>query len=145
MADAVVVERVIKAEPSVVFAYFTDPQRWLRWQGIDATIDPRAGGTFRVNVTGDGYACGVVVEVDPPRRFVFTWGWEMADNPVPPGSSTVEIDVLPDPAGSLVRLTHRDLPASMLEMHAVGWSHYLERLAIVAVGGDPGDDSWLTG
>jgi uncharacterized protein YndB with AHSA1/START domain len=143
MSDPVVVERLVKAAPEAVFSFFTDARRWLRWQGVDATIEPRPGGAFRVNVQGDGYATGVVLEVDPPRRFVFTWGWEMADNPVPPGSTTVEIELLPDPAGTLVRLTHRDLPDSTIPLHRQGWTHYVERLALVAADGDAGADPWI--
>ena len=84
------------------------------------------------------------------RRIVFSWGWELPDNPMPPGSSTVEIELEPDgPDGSatIVRLTHRGLPVPPLrEQHRLGWEHYLERLAEVAAGGDPGPDPWvLTG
>lgn len=143
MSEPIVVERVVRATPDVVFSFFTDARRWLRWQGVDATIEPRPGGTFRVNVRGDGYASGTVLEMDPPRSFVFTWGWEMAGNPVPPGSSTVEIHLLPVAAGTLVRLTHRDLPEVMVEPHGEGWTHYLHRLALVATRVEPGPDPWV--
>jgi uncharacterized protein YndB with AHSA1/START domain len=96
-----------------------------------------------MDVRGDGYASGHFVEVDPPRRIVFTWGWEVDGSPVPPGSSTVEIDLLPDPAGTRVRLTHRGLPPPEGLLHEEGWIHYVDRLAIVAAGGDPGRDPWL--
>jgi uncharacterized protein YndB with AHSA1/START domain len=145
MGDTVVVERLVKAPPDTVFAFFTDPVRWRRWQGVDAAIDPRPDGVFRVNVRGDGYASGRVLHIDPPHRIVFTWGWEMDGNPMPPGSTVVEIDLLPDPAGTLVRLTHRGLPDGMREPHAEGWAHYLDRLTVTAVGDDPGPDPWLTG
>jgi uncharacterized protein YndB with AHSA1/START domain len=141
--DTVVVERLVKASPETVFSFFTDPERWLRWQGLDATIEPRADGAYRINVRGDGYASGRFLHVDPPRRIVFTWGWEMEGNPMPPGSTVVEIDLLPDPAGTLVWLTHRDLPTEMRELHAEGWNHYVDRLAVVATGADPGPDPWL--
>jgi uncharacterized protein YndB with AHSA1/START domain len=141
--ELVVVQRVIKAPPEAVFSFFTDPQRWLRWQGLDATIEPHPGGEFRVNVRGDGYASGKVLEVDAPRRFVFTWGWEMDGNPLPPGSTTVEIDLVPDPAGTLIRLTHRNLPGPLRPPHAEGWTHYVQRLAIVATGDEPGPDPWV--
>jgi uncharacterized protein YndB with AHSA1/START domain len=140
---AVVVERIIKARPELVFTFFTDPTRWLQWQGVQATLDPRPGGVFRVNVDGgDGWASGHFVELDPPRRLVFTWGWELAGNPVQPGSSTVTVELIPDPAGTLVRLTHSDLPAEVAGSHADGWEHYLPRLALAVEGGDPGPDSY---
>ncbi|HEX9342386.1 MAG TPA: SRPBCC family protein, partial [Actinomycetota bacterium] len=109
-APVVTVERYVKAPPETVFTFFADPSRWLQWQGVHAQIEPRPGGRFRMDVMGDGYASGRFVEVTPPRRVVFTWGYEAPGSPVPPGSSTVEIDLLPDGDGTLVRLTHRGLP-----------------------------------
>jgi len=137
---AVVVERRIKAAPATVFAFFTDPARWLEWQGVDATIEPRPGGQFRMNVRGDGYASGAFTEIDPPRRIVFTWGWELPGNPVPPGSSTIEVELVPEGEVTLVRLTHRDLPPEACDVHRQGWEHYLDRLTVRAAGGDPGPD-----
>jgi hypothetical protein len=72
---------------------------------------------------------------------VFTWGWENEDALVPPGSSTVEVELVPEGESTLVRLTHRDLPADMRDQHAHGWIHYLGRLAVGAEGGDPGPDT----
>ena len=48
--------------------------------------------------------------------------------------------LIPDGEGTLVRLAHRDLPAEARDSHRAGWTHYLDRLAIVAPGGDPGPD-----
>jgi len=143
---AVVVRRRIEARPETIFSFFVDPARWLRWQGVEATIEPVPGGGFRMNVLGDGFASGRFVEVDPPRRIVFSWGWELPGNPVPPGSSTVEVDLEPDGDATIVRLTHRGLPLpAARDQHREGWGHYLERLATVATGGDPGPDPWLVG
>jgi uncharacterized protein YndB with AHSA1/START domain len=88
---------------------------------------------------------GSFLEIDPPRRVVFTWGWENSDLLVPPGSSTVEIDLVPDGDGTLLRLVHRGLPPRTRAPHGEGWNHYLDRLVIRAEGGDPGPDPWLTG
>jgi uncharacterized protein YndB with AHSA1/START domain len=116
------------------------PDRWLRWQGVDAELEPRPGGVFRMNVRGDGYASGRFTEIDPPHRIVFTWGWEQPDSAVPPGSSVVEIELFAEDDGTLVRLTHRDLPAGQGSVHALGWNHYTDRLVVLAEGGDPGPD-----
>jgi uncharacterized protein YndB with AHSA1/START domain len=139
-AGPVTVERRVAASPATVFSFFTDQERWLRWQGVDAIIEPVPGGTFRMNVRGDGYASGTFVELVPDRRVVFTWGWEQPSNGVPPGSTTVEVDLVPDGDGTLVRLTHRGLPAPAAEAHRAGWQHYAARLAVLAEGGDPGLD-----
>jgi uncharacterized protein YndB with AHSA1/START domain len=138
--DEVVIERFIAAPRETVFSFFADPDRWLQWQGVSATIEPRAGGAFRMNVRGDGHAAGRFLEVRPPSRLVFTWGWE-GDDWLPPGSTTVEVDLHSDGGGTRVTLRHRDLPSTeAAEQHQMGWSHYLDRLAVVAAGGDPGPD-----
>jgi uncharacterized protein YndB with AHSA1/START domain len=116
----------------------------VRWKGRQATLDPRPGGVYRVDINGTYIARGEYVEIVPHRRIVFTWGWE-GDNPLPPGASTVEVVFIPDGDDTIVRLTHRDLPADSRDSHSHGWEHYLARLAIVAVGKDPGPDSFATG
>jgi uncharacterized protein (TIGR02453 family) len=139
----VTVERWIDATPETVFSFFSDPGRWLSWQGVTAEIDPRPGGAFRMNVRGDGYAAGEFVVVDPYERIVLTWGWENEDLGVPPGSSTVEVTFAAERGGTLVHLTHAGLPPTAVAPHAEGWNHYLDRLAVRAAGGDPGPDPAL--
>jgi uncharacterized protein YndB with AHSA1/START domain len=91
-------------------------------------------------VMGNGMcARGQFVELVPDKRVVFTWGW--VDMPeLPPGSTIVEIDLEATGDGTLIRLTHRELPAGQTDVHRMGWVHYLERLARCAVGDDPGPD-----
>ena len=67
------VVREIKVPPETVFSFFTQADRWLSWMGVDAELDPRPGGVFRMNVRGDGYASGHFVAVEPPTRISFTW------------------------------------------------------------------------
>ncbi len=140
-----IVEREIRidARPDVVFAFFVDPLKMLRWKGITAELDPRPGGIYRVNVTGRDVARGEYVEVVPNERVVFTWGWEGDSSVLPPGSSTVEVTLRPDGDSTVVRLVHRDLPAAGAEGFAAGWEHFLPRLAESARGGDPGPDPWV--
>jgi uncharacterized protein YndB with AHSA1/START domain len=88
-------------------------------------------------------AVGEVVECDPPRRLVHTWGLE-GDGNVPPGSTTVEYVLVPEGSGTRLLFTHRDLPSTeSVESHTHGWDHYLPRLSVAASGGDPGRDPWL--
>jgi uncharacterized protein YndB with AHSA1/START domain len=144
MADAaatsVVVERRIAATPSTVFSFFADTSRWLRWQGVEGEIDLRPGGVFRMNVRGDGFASGSFLDVVPDRLLVFTWGWEHESMGIPPGSSVVQIELEPDGDGTLLRLTHRELPEAAADVHRQGWLHYTERLGALAEGRDPGSD-----
>jgi hypothetical protein len=44
----------------------------------------------------------------------------MPGNPVAPGSSTVEIDLIPEGGDTIVRLIHRDLPDEAFESHREG-------------------------
>lgn len=133
------VERRIAAEPAAVYRYLTESDRWARWQGADATVEPIPGGLFRMRMGTGQMARGEFVELVPDRRVVFTWGW--VDHPgVPPGSTVVEIDLAPDDGGTLVRLTHRQLPPEETGQHEAGWDHYLDRLVLVAEGGDPVPD-----
>ncbi len=137
----VVVVREIAAAPATVFSFFTDGARWIAWQGVEGEVDARPGGSFRIRMPGDQVASGRFVELVPHRRIVFTWGWEGASAPLPPGSSTVVVELEPSDAGTLLRLTHRGLePPPVAEHHREGWERYLERLRVRAEGGDPGPD-----
>jgi len=132
----------IAANPETVFPFSTDPEKMLRWKGVEAALEPRTGGVYRVNM-GRYITRGEYVEVTPYSRVVFTWGWEDEGNPVPPGSSTVEVDLLEDGDGTIVRLRHCGLPTEQArELHGEGWTHYLARLILAAEGGDPGPDPW---
>jgi uncharacterized protein YndB with AHSA1/START domain len=137
----------ISAKPETVWQFLVDPEKATRWMGLSATLDPRPGGEYRVEVLPGQVTRGEFVELDPPRRLVWSWGWEPgAASVVGPGSTTVEVELTPDGEGTTLRFTHRDLPsADAAESHAHGWDHYLERLVVAAAGGDPGRDPWLDG
>jgi uncharacterized protein YndB with AHSA1/START domain len=138
--DAVVCEIAVRAPAEEVFAMFTDPAQLVRWIGIRALLEPRPDGAFRFELVPGEFCSGRYVEVDPPRRVVFTWGWESGAIPVRPGSTTVEVDLSERAGVTRVRLTHRGLDAALRAMHAGGWARYLARLAAAAEGRDPGPD-----
>ena len=133
----------IDALPEDVFPYFTVAEKMVAWKAVDAELDARPGGEFRVDVTGDGdVARGKFLEIDPPRRVVFTWGWERPDAAFGVGTTVVEVTLAPDGDGTLLRLVHRGLPERAEQRSAEGWEHYLQRLAVAASGRDPGRDPW---
>lgn len=138
----VVREIQIAARPETVFAFLIDPEKLARWKGRTAQVDPRPGGIFRVDIDGKNIASGAYLEIEPSRRVVFTFGWEGPGSPLPPGSSTVEVTLVPDGEGTLLRLRHFGLAEALRARHAEGWEHYLPRLASVASGADPGLDPW---
>lgn len=141
-SQSLVVEREvhIEASPETVFEFFTDPVKAVRWMGIAATLDPRPGGIYRVEI-GQWVAVGEFVDVEPPNRIAWTWGWENDDMLAAPGSTTVEMTLTPTATGTTVRLVHSGLPSEQAaEAHGHGWDQYMPRLAIAAAGGDPGAD-----
>jgi uncharacterized protein YndB with AHSA1/START domain len=113
----------IAAPPEVVFPYFTDPQLIVTWIGERADLDPRPGGGFALDFAGTA-ARGSYVVVEPPHRVIFTWGIP-EDTTMPPGSSTVEVQFVADGDGTIVNLTHRDLPPDRDPTHREGWEHCL--------------------
>lgn len=160
-----VVEHEIRvdAKPETVFGFFTDPVRMVEWMGMEATLDPRSGGVFRIafhppDEVGEfldatyepepartanplRVVLGRFLEVDPPRRIAFTWGWEEERYATPPQSTEVEVTFTQDGDATVVHLSHRRLPRHVVPLHRAGWTHYLPRLAVAAAGGDPGPDA----
>jgi uncharacterized protein YndB with AHSA1/START domain len=148
--EATSLERTISiaAAPETVWEFLVDPDKITRWMGMRAELDARPGGIYRCAVIAGHTASGEVVEIEPPHRLVFTWGWEQSGDEassVPPGSTTIEIELTPEGDGTSLRFAHRDLPSAEAKAsHGHGWDHYLPRLETAAAGGDPGEDPWLT-
>jgi uncharacterized protein YndB with AHSA1/START domain len=128
----------IEAPPEAVFEFLVDPEKLLRWMGEKADIDPRPGGRFWLDL-GQGTAEGEYLEVVPPERVVLTWGWVGSDT-VPPGSSTLRIELSPVDGGTELRLRHSGLPGDECDKHLEGWLYFGGRLHVVAEGGDPDAD-----
>jgi Activator of Hsp90 ATPase homolog 1-like protein len=75
--------------------------------------------------------------VDPPRRLVFSWGWNH-DHAVAPGSTRVEVTFAEENGGTRVVLRHAGLPnAEQNAHHRKGWELYLGRLTLASTGRDP--------
>jgi uncharacterized protein YndB with AHSA1/START domain len=139
-SDAIHQEITIEADPASVFAFFTDPQRLVRWMGVSANLDAQPGGLMLLEVVDGVVATGKFTEVVPVSHLAYTWGFEGNRANVPPGSSLVEIDLVPRNGGTLVRFKHSGLPPEAVPAHRDGWNHYLARLALAASGHDPGPD-----
>ena len=81
---------VIHASPETVFRFFTDSARWATWWGAGSTIDPRPGGKVYIRHPGAVEVLGEVLEIRPPERIAFTYGFA-SGKPMPPGASRVTI------------------------------------------------------
>jgi len=134
---------VIHADIEQVFELLVDPAQFVLWMAADATLDPTPGGVVRWTHPNGDTVSGRYLEVDRPRRIVFTYGWERPDVEIPPGSTTVAIDLIAQPDGStLLRLMHRGLDERAADAHQGGWVHYLDRLRRAAEGQRVGADPW---
>ena len=136
-------ELVVRAPIEQVFELLVDPELFVQWMADEATLEPVPGGLVRWTHPNGDTCAGRYVEVDPPRRVVFTYGWERADVKIPPGSTTVEIELTDRADGSThLRLVHHGLGDAAADAHRDGWGHYLDRLRRTAEGEEVGPDPW---
>jgi uncharacterized protein YndB with AHSA1/START domain len=125
--DAVRASIVIEAQPEEIYDYFTRSEAMVLWMGQYASLDPRPGGEFAVDVN-DAPIRGRYLELEPPNRLVFSWGVAGSDV-LPAGSSTVEVCLTEEAAGTRVEIFHSGLPLDERDKHGQGWRHFLGRLA----------------
>lgn len=133
------IERLIAAPPEKLFELWTDPAKLVQWWGPEGTnvpehaLDVRPGGKWRTVMrlaNGERYTVsGVYRVIDPPRRLVFTWGWD--DDKGMRGHET-EVTVLfhPAPGGTRLALTQRAFEsADARDRHGIGWKSSFDCLA----------------
>lgn len=130
----------IAAPPEAVFSYLLTNEGMTAWMGQWADLHPAPGGAFAVDIAGFAVR-GEFLEIDPPNRVVVSWG-VAGSTDVPPGTSTVAFTLSTVDGGTRVELVHSGLPDSAVPGHAVGWSHFLPRLAGAAVGEPTTEDTW---
>ena len=122
---------LIRAQRETVFRYFTDSERFAAWWGAGSTIDARPGGALRIRHPNGVLASGEVVEVMPPRRIVFTYGYEDPARPVRPGGSRVVVTLDEGKEGTLLHLRHELADAAARDQHVQGWRYQLAVFANV--------------
>ena len=121
---------VIGAPPAAVFRYFTDSARWAAWWGAGSTIDARPGGRVFIRYPGGNEASGEVVEVAPPSRIVFSYGYN-SGTPFGPGESRVTIALEPVAQGTRLTLSHAFAEGAVRDEHVQGWRYQLSVFANV--------------
>lgn len=136
---------VIRAPAQVIYELLTDADLLVEWMAPIAALDPRPGGLVEWTHHNADTVRGEFLELVPGRRIVFTYGWVRDDVGIPPGSTTVEINLRVLAEGTELHLVHRGLEGPMADAHAGGWSNYLGRLATRAEGNDPGPDPLADG
>jgi uncharacterized protein YndB with AHSA1/START domain len=121
---------VIHAEPSVVFRFFQDNERWAGWWGKGSTIESRPGGRVLIRHAEGVDVVGEVIEVAPPDRIVFSYGF-LDRRAEPAGDSRVTISLEPIGQSTRLRLTHEFNDAAARDEHVQGWRFQLSVFANV--------------
>lgn len=142
MKEPIVVERLLDTNTEETFALLTEPERLRRWLAVSASVDLRVGGDYRMLCVPGHAAVGQVTELDPGRRVVYSWGWH-GDDEVPPGSTSLIVELEPEGERTRVRLTHEGLVGEWAERHLAGWNQHLDRLVQAAADGDAGLEPWM--
>ncbi len=128
------VKRILDATPEEVFDAWTDPGQARRWMcplGAmvpDLTLEARVGGRLRLVMRVDGrdfIHLGEFLEVDRPRRLVFTWITMYTHHE----KSVVTVEFEPVDDRTELRITHVLLPDEELaDAHRKGWEGLLDHL-----------------
>ena len=130
------VRRTLPAPREEVFRAWTDADLVRQWfmprggSSPGAEMDLRVGGRYRWAMKLLGhvyYAVGEYVEVDPPKRLVFTFGWERAL--VRLTDSVVTVEFIDRAHETEVVITHERLPnRAQRALHRAGWRACLSNL-----------------
>lgn len=127
----------INAPPKVVFEYFIDAEKMVRWAGVRAELDPTPGGVYRLDMGVAGVVAGNYVEIEPGRFLSWTVNPpEGFDAP----SSMIEITFSEEADGTRVDVRQTGLTPPFDAMGSRGWDHHLARLSVAAQGGSPDED-----
>jgi uncharacterized protein YndB with AHSA1/START domain len=135
-------ERLIPVPPERLFELWTKPEQIVQWFGPDGydvpshEIDVRPGGKWRTTMSapdgGKHTVSGVYRVIDPPRKLVFTWGWDN-DKGVRGHETEVTVTFAAAPGGTRLTLIQQQFEsATSRDQHSHGWlSSFvcLERLA----------------
>jgi len=123
------------ADLETAWSALTDPDRVTEWF-TDVSPLGAPGDPYRIDF-GDSSVEGVVVDVQPGRRFAHTWRWEGADADEQTLVSWTVEAVGDD--GTRISLEHTGWPATTADDttrddHAGYWQAYLEDLEALLVG-----------
>jgi uncharacterized protein YndB with AHSA1/START domain len=129
------IARRFTASAERVFDAWFDADRMRHWlfatptgEMVRAEVDARVGGAFLFTDRRDGVDVdhvGEYLEIDPPRRLVFSFTVPLFSNE----PSEVSVDITPIGGGCELVLTHRGVLAEYRERTEGGWTGILEGLA----------------
>ena len=127
------IERVLPATIGRVYDAWTRADLLVQWYcpnpklELKVQADVRAGGSYVVEM-GPHVVRGTYLEVDPPRRLVFSWKWDGTDDE----PTRVEVELTEVADGTRMLLSHTGFAtAEDAANHRMGWDPEIERLAAV--------------
>lgn len=131
----------INATAETVWEFMSASEKVLAWMTFIpgaptasvSKFDVRPGGEVVIKFPNGGAAKGSVVEVEPKKRLVFTWGYEpdVGKTGMRPGSTRVEMSIAESRDGTRVTLVHSGaMSGEIAKGHEAGWRHYLSQLAL---------------
>ena len=140
--EAVRIVRNIAVPAEKVYDAFTDPEQLLRWMGPDgyratrAEVDLRVGGSCDIWVETDGAAAGSFhwefVEIDPPKRLVFSFAFGGPGEEIDDHRSRMTLDFKEEgPEATELTLVHDRLGAAPPGGHQgvnTGWTQATGKL-----------------
>jgi uncharacterized protein YndB with AHSA1/START domain len=126
--------RRFDASPERLFDAWTDPNLVARWLFTSPTsethsteLDVRVGGKWTIADRREGVdyrAIGEYLQVERPRRLVFTFGMPQFS----PAFSRVTVEIAPDGPGSVMHFTQEDLPPEHIPATEEGWRAMFDAL-----------------
>jgi uncharacterized protein YndB with AHSA1/START domain len=128
----------IAARPETVWSFWTEPERLREWWGEATALELQPGGDYRIVMDNGTVGRGRFVELDPPRRLVFTFGWEhnAPGEPLAPGSTRVEVTLRAEGDGTELVLRHTEVPSEQAPDHVKGWELFVGDRLVAAVTGE---------
>jgi len=121
---------LIHAPQAVVFSFLTESERWAKWWGAGSTIDPKVGGTVYICHPGGVEAGGKILDIEPPSRVVFSYGFK-SGKPLPLEASRVTMWFDDEGGSTRVRLHHELPDEAVRDEHVQGWRYQLSLFANV--------------
>ncbi|MFW5943489.1 MAG: SRPBCC family protein [Chloroflexota bacterium] len=130
-------ERILPVPPGRVFEAWTMPEAikfWFAGAGTvidEVQVDLRVGGRYTIRYQdasgGETVVTGKYLQIEPPRRLVFSWTMKSGQLIVDENIVTVEFRDLGN--RTQVQLTHEPFPdPEIRRLHAQGWDVCLTAL-----------------
>jgi uncharacterized protein YndB with AHSA1/START domain len=143
--------RTFDATPDRVFAAWTDPQQFGAWFGpagvttVMCDVDAKVGGAWRLMGEGKNIpgrtehfvrptVSGKYLEIEPPRRLVFTFAWHEKDDFASPRGRETIVTIQFKPVDQRTEMVFTQAvfdDQQALAAHNRGWTESFDKLGSV--------------